>query len=167
MHKSRSVQRCMNPNPRHSQCTLHANKHTALLIAQCICSVCVTTDKTLNNAKIGVFATTQHQYINAAYARREFGQMRGSTLRPFQRVLEGGEVGGIKVRFGRPWNYSHPSRVANFSLSSARSMSTGPTDAIPSVQQKSAANTRQFRYSYINPTQGNSQAALCIYHPPY
>ena len=48
MHKSRSVQRCMNPNPRHSQCTLHANEHTALLIAQCTCSVCVTTDKTLN-----------------------------------------------------------------------------------------------------------------------
>ena len=48
VHKSRSVQRCMNPNPRHSQCTLHANEHTALLIAQCTCSVCVTTDKTLN-----------------------------------------------------------------------------------------------------------------------
>ena len=93
VHKSRSVQRCMNPNPRHSQCTLHANEHTALLIAQCTCSVCVRTDNTLDNAKIGVFATTQHQYINAAYARREFGQMRGSTLRPFQRVLEGFEAG--------------------------------------------------------------------------
>ena len=170
MHKSRSVQRCMNPNPRHSQCTLHAKEHTALLIAQCTCSVCVTTDKTLNkNWCVRYDAAPIHKCsvcearvwsnarLHTAAISKSFGRRRGwrdkSQIWPSLELF--------------PSSVFHPSRVANFSLSSARSMSTGPTDAIPSVQQKSAANTRQFRYSYSNPTQGNSQAALCIYHPPF